>query len=186
MYMAKKERKTPERKLTLKQEMFCQYYMDCEGNASEAYRMAYNTENMADESIWTNACKLKNDAKVAQRIEELKAKLIAESVVSRERVEAALLDIVLANVSDLYIEDPDTGKIKMRTPSQLPKRVKNAIKTMTNSRGNVRYDFHSKTEAARLLGEWNGWKATQNVNINGGLNLGDEFTIGGLEDYYND
>ena len=31
-----------DRPLTLKQENFCQYYVDIEGNASEAYRMAYN------------------------------------------------------------------------------------------------------------------------------------------------
>ena len=35
-----------DRPLTLKQENFCQYYVDIEGNASEAYRMAYNASKM--------------------------------------------------------------------------------------------------------------------------------------------
>ena len=32
-----------EEPLTFKQEKFCKYYVDTEGNASEAYRMSYNT-----------------------------------------------------------------------------------------------------------------------------------------------
>ena len=35
-----------DRTLTFKQEKFCKYYVDTEGNASEAYRMSYNTANM--------------------------------------------------------------------------------------------------------------------------------------------
>ena len=44
-----------DRPLTLKQENFCQYYVDIEGNASEAYRMAYNASKMKAESVWTEA-----------------------------------------------------------------------------------------------------------------------------------
>ena len=35
--------------LTPKQEKFAQVYVEC-GNASEAYRQAYNAENMQDDS----------------------------------------------------------------------------------------------------------------------------------------
>ena len=30
------------------------------------------------------------------------------------------------------------------------------------------YEYHGKTEAARLLGAWNGWEADKNVTLNGG------------------
>ncbi len=43
------------------------------GNASEAYRQAYNCENMKEASINVNACKLLTDAKIAPRIKELKS-----------------------------------------------------------------------------------------------------------------
>lgn len=59
--------------LTIKQEKFCMVYIET-GNASEAYRQAYNCENMKPESINVNACKMLTDAKIAQRLDELKNK----------------------------------------------------------------------------------------------------------------
>lgn len=43
------------------------------GNASEAYRQAYNAENMKEASINVNASKLLTDAKVSLRVKELKS-----------------------------------------------------------------------------------------------------------------
>ena len=57
--------------LTIKQERFCMVYVET-GNASEAYRQAYNAENMKEASINVNASKLLTDAKIALRIKELK------------------------------------------------------------------------------------------------------------------
>ena len=78
------------------------------------------------------------------------------------------MDIVLADPDDLHYVDPVTGKTKMRSPSQLPKRARNALKKIQNNRGVVNYEFNGKTEAARILGAWNGWEADKNVNIKGG------------------
>lgn len=58
-------------KLTPKQEKFCHVYIET-SNASEAYRQAYNAENMKPESINVNASKLLADAKVALRVQELR------------------------------------------------------------------------------------------------------------------
>lgn len=58
--------------LTIKQEKFCMVYIET-GNASEAYRQAYNAENMKEASINVNASKLLTDAKIALRIKELKS-----------------------------------------------------------------------------------------------------------------
>lgn len=57
--------------LTLKQEAFCQAYIENKGNASEAYRTAYATGKMKLESIHVNASKLLADTKVALRISAL-------------------------------------------------------------------------------------------------------------------
>jgi len=56
-----------ERKLTPKQEQFCQSYIET-GNASEAYRRAYNAENMKPETINRNAKALLDDNKIATRV----------------------------------------------------------------------------------------------------------------------
>ncbi len=56
--------------LTLKQEQFCQSYIET-GNASEAYRRAYNAENMKAETINVKASELLSNGKVAVRVDYL-------------------------------------------------------------------------------------------------------------------
>jgi phage terminase small subunit len=56
--------------LTVKQEKFCQFYVET-GNASEAYRQAYDSENMSDKDVWNEAYDLKNHPGVSPRIKEL-------------------------------------------------------------------------------------------------------------------
>ena len=58
--------------LTIKQENFCIAYIET-GNASEAYRQAYNAERMKPEAIHVAACKLLALPKIALRIEVLRA-----------------------------------------------------------------------------------------------------------------
>lgn len=56
--------------LTQKQENFCLKYVEC-GNASEAYRHAYSTENMKPETVNRNAASLMDNNKILTRVEEL-------------------------------------------------------------------------------------------------------------------
>jgi phage terminase small subunit len=69
--------------LTPKQENFCLAYLET-GNASESYRRAYDAENMKPESINVNASKLLSDAKVALRIEELRAPIREKAMLTLE------------------------------------------------------------------------------------------------------
>ncbi len=174
----KQQRKATERRLTEKQEKFCQFYLDTDGNASEAYRMAYDASNMKPETIWSNASRLLADSKVEARINELRALRASATVAERKKVESVLMDIITADPNDLYIVDPKTGKIKMRSPNQLPKRTRNALKKIKNNKGLVEYELHGKVEAARLLGSWNGWSAPKEVNVKNTGNLLGELRIG--------
>jgi len=56
--------------LTVKQEKFCIEYIKT-GNKSEAYRQAYNTENMASDTINRKAFELSENGKIKARIEQL-------------------------------------------------------------------------------------------------------------------
>jgi len=58
-------------KLTVKQATFCQKYLECDGNASEAYRRSYNAENMKPNTIHRKASELMANGMVRARIEEL-------------------------------------------------------------------------------------------------------------------
>lgn len=169
---------TTNMKLTIKQENFCRYYVEIGGNASEAYRMAYDASNMLPQTIWSAACRLLADSKVNARIEEIKREMVEDSKIERHKVEKVLMEIVQADPMDLYILDPKTGKMKLRTPSQLTKRARMALKKIQNKRGEVTYEYHGKTEAARLLGAWNGWDAPKQVDIKSGSNPIGELRIG--------
>lgn len=58
---------------------------------ADAYRTAYDASNMKDTSIHVNASKLLADAKVAQRVAELKEKLVTKALWSREMSVKALV-----------------------------------------------------------------------------------------------
>ena len=62
-------------KLTDKQEKFAQGIAKGLTQA-DAYRDAYDCENMKPESIWCNASQLASDTKVMQRIDELKERAL--------------------------------------------------------------------------------------------------------------
>lgn len=154
-------------RLTEKQERFCNYYLDCDGNASEAYRMAYDASKMQPETIWSNASRMLASNKVATRIAELRSERAEASKVNREKVEKILMDIVTMDPNDLYIVDPVTGKIKLKSPNQMPKRIRNAMKKISNDKGKVSYEFNGKVEAAKLLASMNGWNAPQQIALTG-------------------
>lgn len=58
--------------MTPKQEKFCQLYVEL-GNASEAYRQAYDAARMKPESVAVQAAKMLVSPKIALRVDELKA-----------------------------------------------------------------------------------------------------------------
>jgi phage terminase small subunit len=60
--------------LTIKQETFCQKYIET-GNASEAYRQAYDAQAMKPESINRKAKELLDNGKVAARVAELRGEV---------------------------------------------------------------------------------------------------------------
>ena len=73
-------------KLTPKQEKFCYGYIET-GNASGAYRAAYNAEKMKPESVAVQAAKMLVSPKIALKIDALRAEL-------RQRHEITVDDLV--------------------------------------------------------------------------------------------
>lgn len=64
--------------LTVKQEAFCHAYVENGGNASEAYRTAYDAGEMSDGAIGVEACRLLDNPKVALKVKSLR-EAIAEA-----------------------------------------------------------------------------------------------------------
>ena len=83
--------------LTPKQDKFARLYFE-EGHASNAYRAAYNVENMTDKSVYEKSSELLANGKIAARLSELADRaakrhdvtvdsLIAELEEAREKAE---------------------------------------------------------------------------------------------------
>lgn len=70
-------------KLSIKQEKFCNYYLEC-GNASEAYRRAFSCDRMSDKSIWEKASILLAKAKVRARVDELRDEMRRRSDITKD------------------------------------------------------------------------------------------------------
>lgn len=64
----------PRKKPTQKQQAFARAVVET-GNQSEAYRRAYDAQNMSPDSIKVEACKLAQNPNVAQTVEQLQQKL---------------------------------------------------------------------------------------------------------------
>jgi phage terminase small subunit len=91
--------------MTPKQEEFARAFVET-GNASEAYRRAYNAENMKRESIAVEACKLLDDPNVSQMVEALK-----EEALQRHRltVDDLLRELEEARMAAYQQEKPQAA-----------------------------------------------------------------------------
>lgn len=69
--------------LTPKQEKFCLVYLET-GNASEAYRQAYDAQSMKPETVNKRASELLDNGAIAGRLEELRAPIIAKAQLTVE------------------------------------------------------------------------------------------------------
>lgn len=104
------------RNLTIKQENFCNYYVET-GNASEAYRRAYSCANMKDETVNRMAFDLVNSRKIAARIAELQAEQKAKSDITKEEIVRLCVDVIRGkNITDV-MEDRG-GRKSARTISK--------------------------------------------------------------------
>ena len=62
--------------LTPKQEAFCLAYIET-GNATEAYKMAYDVKTMSDNAIGVESCRMIDSPKISLRLKELREPIIA-------------------------------------------------------------------------------------------------------------
>ena len=76
--------------LTAKQEAFAAAVASGKTQA-DAYRLAYDAENMKESTLWSNASRLMADSKVAARVEDLRKQLENKQLWTREMSVKALI-----------------------------------------------------------------------------------------------
>lgn len=91
--------------LTIKQEAFCQAYIET-GNASEAYRLAYAADKMKPESINRKAKELLDNGKISAMVAELRGEIKQRHNVT---VDSLLTELEEARKAALGAETPQSS-----------------------------------------------------------------------------
>ena len=94
--------------LTVKQEAFCCSYIENGGNASEAYRTAYNAEKMTPGSVKVAACKLLANPNVTITVKRRREALLVRHELT---VDDILNELEEARQIELSASKPNTGSM---------------------------------------------------------------------------
>lgn len=151
-------------KLTVKQENFCNYYIET-GNASEAYRMAYSCENMKDETVNERSCRLLKEYKISTRVRQLQEKLQEKSDITKEEVLKELTYIVRARVTDVI--SAKGLAVKVKDLKDLPDDVVSCISSIKKTKGGIEVRFYDKIQAIDRLSKLLGWDEPSKIDIQG-------------------
>lgn len=160
-------------KLTIKQENFCNYYVEC-GNASEAYRRAYNAGKMTDKQVWEESSKLLNNPKVTQRVEELKSELSSMANVTKERIINELANLAFSSIADMqntWIERKEFEKLSTSQKASIKNISTKVIKKNIGTNDNpelvdvefVKIELYDKIKAIEVLNKMLGYNEPEKI-----------------------
>ncbi len=136
--------------LTGKQESFVVAYVET-GNASEAYRRAYDTGRMRPATINRNAHALVRHSKVAARIQELRGEAFDSARVEAKDVVRRLCAIAFADVASClrYRED---GRLQLDALALLQGPAGAAVQeVVVRPDGSVKLKLANRTQALAIL-----------------------------------
>lgn len=128
--------------LSVKQENFCHFYIET-GNASEAYRMAFDADKMKAESVNVEAFKLLNYPNITLRVEELREELKKGHDITKERILSELKAILGAKITD-YL-DFDGTNITFKDFKTLSEDKIKAIESIKEGKNGIELKLHGKS-----------------------------------------
>lgn len=153
-------------KLTVKQENFCNYYIET-GNASEAYRRAYSCDKMKDETVNRTAIELLNNPKITARVKQLQEVLQRRSDITKDEAVKELSAIVRSRVTDVLSAKGMTVRIK--SIEELPDEVVACISSIKKIKGGIEVKFYDKIAAIDRLSKMLGWDKATKLEVQGSV-----------------
>jgi len=93
-----------DKKLTDKQESYCQNYIIC-GNQSAAYRIVFDAEVMNANAVAVEACRLHANPKITLRLKELQREVWERNKVTIDEIIQTLGGMIRFDIADLYDDD---------------------------------------------------------------------------------
>ncbi len=129
-------------KLTPKQEAFALAYLEA-GNASEAYRQAYNVTSATPKSVNEAASKLLKNAKVAARIAAIQGEAASKVTLSLERTLRQVASIAYVDPRRLF-----DAKGALLQPKDWPDDIAAAVASIEVTReGSIKVKLWDKNSA---------------------------------------
>lgn len=164
--------------LTVKQEKFCNKYLEC-GNASEAYRYAYNCSKMRESSVNNSAYKLLQHVEIRGRIKHLRENLAEAAGISalqivREHQKIAFSDATKIRKGWMEMKDfealtPDEKACIKSVETKKTKRITPEGEEVVDEF--VRVTTYDKQKALDSLVEMLGYKAPEKKEITGSMSF---------------
>lgn len=150
-------------KLSVKQENFCNYYIEC-GNASEAYRRAYSCSNMKDESINVKAVELLNNGKITVRVKELQEELKKKSDITKEEVLNMLKSFMYADIRNfLTIKN---GNVIFKDSEDWTDEMAMRVESVKQGKEGIEIKLNGRAWTIQRICKMLGFDSPQDVNVN--------------------
>lgn len=159
--------------LTIKQEKFCNYYIEL-GNASEAYRRSYDCSGMKVPTINRKAHEMLKCENVSARISEMRANLSKKTSIEKDDAIAFLSSVIGVDPVDLYMTE--NGTFIVKSIEDIPRKVRMCIQSIKSSREGIEIRLYSKIAAITQMSKMLGWDAPikSDVSTNVRMIIGDE------------
>lgn len=140
------------KELSPKRENFCQEYIKC-GNASEAYRLAYDCSNWTSKSVNEKASVLLKDVKVKTRIMELSNEIKNKNIADAEEIQETLTRLLRGEEQEECVVVENTGdycsEARIVKKQVVPKDRIKAGETLAKMRGY--FDLKIKIENVPII-----------------------------------
>lgn len=150
-------------KLSVKQENFCNYYIEC-GNASEAYRRAYSCSNMKDESINVKAVELLNNGKITVRVKELQEELKKKSDITKEEVLNMLKSFMYADIRNFLTIN--NGNVIFKDSEDWTDEMAMQVESVKQGKEGIEIKLNGRTWSIQRICKMLGFDSPQDVNVN--------------------
>lgn len=129
-------------KLTIKQENFCNYYIEC-GNASEAYRRAFSCDKMKAETVNRKAVELMNHGKIKARVRELQDEIREKSAITKERILKELSCIAFADIRDFL--SLEGGEVIFKDSGAWTDDMARAVESVKKTKDGIELKLNGKS-----------------------------------------
>ena len=155
--------------LTVKQTNFCNYYIEI-GNASEAYRRAYNAVNMKPETITSKAYELLQRDDFKAMIKELQDKNQAKHDYTQDEAIKQLTTIARCDISEFV--EWDGNLLSWKPFEDLTKEQKSCIESVKMTKDGLELKIYGKVQTIERISKMLGFEAAIKNELKADVKVG--------------